>query len=307
MVEYIVRHIEFIVPALLVCLAAAAPVFISWRKTRHLDRLCAAIAGDGGTRKMRDWLDIARWAASPLAGGKERRRLSRKLAEAGYFHSHHLDLFLLLKLVILLLAIIPCLLWMHEQEWQIFSSPMSLFKGLGLMYVAVRVPDWLLADRARQRRNRIEANLPQAFDLLTICTESGLSLEDSLMQVADDARKAAPEIADEFLQTRSELLISTNRQEVIQRLGSRSKVKALELLSSTLVQSMQYGTPLVEALRLMAKECRDRQIAALEEKAGKMSARVGVPLIVFILLPLVVITLTPAMVALMRTLGASKG
>ena len=299
-------HVGYITAGAVLCVGAIMLFIHSWRKERRLTRRCIAIGGQT-ERQSRQWTQATQGLAGLLAGPAEKKRISRRLVEAGYFLPRHVDLFLLIKCAVVAVALVPCLLWLRTNDWQILQHPLDALKGLGLIFLAVRTPDWILADMARQRRNRIAANLPQAFDLLTICIESGMTLEDSLFHMAEDSKKIAPEIAAEFMQTRSELLITTDRQEALSRLGSRTKVKDLEILSATLIQSIRYGTPLADALRLMAKECRARQIAALEEKAGAMSARVGVPLIVLILIPLVIMMLTPAIIALMRTLGSTRG
>jgi tight adherence protein C len=78
-------------------------------------------------------------------------------------------------------------------------------------------------------------------------------------------------------------------------------VRELESLASSLLQSIHYGTPIADALRTIAADSRDGQVAEMEEKAGAISARVGIPLVVLILFPLVALIVAPAAINLMRT------
>ncbi len=252
----------------------------------------------GGT----DWTGRFSRLANLLASHKERDRLQRLLSGAGYRAAWQLNAFLLSKVVLLFLAGVIGLLWQEIESAAQLLEPGPMFKVLFLLYLAVRLPDWLLADRVRQRQQRIRSTVPQALDLLTICAEAGLSLDEAFGRVAGEIGAMTPEIAEEFRVTRSELLVLPDRREALRRMAERSGVRELELLAGSLIQSMRYGTPLASALQVIAAESRARQVAELEEKAGAVAARVGVPLILLILFPLVVMVAAPALISLMRTL-----
>ncbi len=97
-------------------------------------------------------------------------------------------------------------------------------------------------------------------------------------------------------------MIMPDRSEALERLGSRSNVDELVHLSKVLMQSLQFGTPLAQAMHCIAADCRAREIATLEEKAGKLAASIGIPLIVLVLFPLVALMTAPAVINLLRTL-----
>lgn len=281
-------------------------IFEQWNTARQRRERLRAFGSGTSTVKL-DWRRQASRLTVGLASPKERERLQRLLESAGYHASWQLDAFLLSKMGLLLVAGLFVIWWQEIDSFKVLLSPGPMFKALFVLYLAVRIPDWLLNDKAKQRQQRIRSTVPQALDLLTICAEAGLSLDEALLRVAAEIEYAAPEIASEFRITRSELLVLSDRSEALRRMAERSGVRELELLAGTLIQSMRYGTPLASALQMIASESRARQLAELEEKAGSIAARVGVPLIVMVLFPLVVLMAAPAVISLIETLGKSAG
>ena len=152
----------------------------------------------------------------------------------------------------------------------------------------------------KRRQNRIRLFIPKAVDLLTICMSCGISLEEAFERVADEIENRAPEVAKEFRMTRYEMLV-VNRTAALKRLEARSGVREMEILANSLLQSIQYGTPLTEALQAIASEARAGQLAELEQKAGSISATIGVPLIVFVLFPVIALIVAPAAIQLARS------
>ncbi|WP_432721417.1 type II secretion system F family protein [Jeongeupia wiesaeckerbachi] len=250
-----------------------------------------------------DWRGGASRLTPLLASHGERQRLRARLDAAGWREDWQLDAFLLAKFALLLIVGVFALWWLEIRSMADLVRPGPMFKALLLLFLAVRVPDWLLGDRVRQRQLRIRAMAPQALDLLTICAEAGLGLDEALLRVANAIDHNAPEIANEFRTTRSELLVLPDRGEALKRLAQRSGVRELELLANSLIQSMRYGAPLVESLQVIASESRARQVSEQEEKAGAVAARIGIPLIVLVLFPLVVLMAAPPMISLIGTLS----
>ncbi|WP_051516839.1 type II secretion system F family protein [Herbaspirillum sp. RV1423] len=274
--------------------------YVLWRRRQQLTSRMHRLGVHGNRPLHADWIVAL---AAPLAGAKERQRLTKRLINAGWSGKQALDLFLLAKLGVFMLALLLGWLWLDINIAHPLAHPFALFKLLVLLYVSVRLPDWWLTDRASTRRLRIRAGVPQAIDLLTVCAEAGLSMEDAFGRVAKEIASSAPEVSMELRQTASELLVMPDRVDALRRLDERTDVQELEHLSSVLIQSTRFGTPLADAMRSIAADGRVRQISALEEKAGKLAAGMGVPLIVLVLFPLVVLMTAPPVVNLMRTLS----
>jgi tight adherence protein C len=273
------------------------------RMLRRLEDLAAspAEADDGKNRRGRfeEWQAWLKPPASILARGKEYARVAERMRWAGFRLPWHADLFFTLKLLLFLAVALTGFFWLEIDPALLLKKPLTTAKYLLLLFLAARAPDWWLADQIKKRRAKIRLTVPQALDLMILCVESGVSLEEAFGRVAAEIERRAPEIAQELRITRSEMLIS-DRSEALRRMKNRSGVAELDKLAAALLQSLQYGTPIVQALANIAAESRADQVAEMEEKAGSISARVSIPLILLILFPLVALIAAPAAINLMR-------
>ena len=271
------------------------------RRARMLQRLSSFIAeGAIQEKEHPEWQSWLKVIATPIAGSKENRKIGEQLQWAGFRKPWQVHLFMVAKLVLVLAAVVAGFFWFELEIATLLKKPFGTLKYLFLLFLAARAPDWWLADQVKKRRAKIRETVPQAIDLLTICVESGVSLEEAFGRVSAEIQNRAPEIAQEFRLTRSEMLVM-DRTESLKRMKTRGGVRELERLAGTLLQSLQYGTPIVDALANIAAESRAEQVTALEEKAGSIAARIGIPLIVLILFPLVALIAAPAAINLMRT------
>ena len=289
----------YLVLAVLVIVAAAGLLIREQVRSARIRRRLNAMTAVGGEEKF-GWPDLLAMLAAPLARSRERARLADELAAAGLRRPWQLDLYLIGKFLILLAVMAGGWIWLELRFSTLVSAPLNSLKYLFMLFIAVRLPDWLLKEQITRRQAKIRASVPNAIDLMTICVESGVSLEDAFERVSREIEARAPEVASEFRATRSEMMVM-DRTAALRRMEKRSGVREVETLADSLLQSMRYGTPLAEALRSIATDSRLRQVSELEEKAGKVSAGIGVPLVVFILFPLVALIAAPAVITLIRT------
>ena len=277
---------------------------IRLRQTRLTARLQKLGKWSGTSRTLNAtpwWQELLAHAATPLARVSSRARLCERLARAGYYKPWHADFFLIAHAVIVLAALAGGF-FLFEVEFQtIFSKPFPIIKYLVLLVICGRMTDWWLRGQILRHQEKIRTSVPQSVDFMTICMESGLSLEDSFNKVSLELQKSSPEVAAEMKTTRSEMVM-LNRTQALQRLKQRSGVREIETLADTLLQSIRFGTPLVESLQTLAAEIRARQISELEEKAGAISAKVGLPLILLILFPLVLLLAAPPVIEFFRSI-----
>lgn len=246
------------------------------------------------------WEDLLAVVAGPLHRTKDLPETEKALQRAGFPKPWQLDLFLLVKTTLFLLALVLGWIFIDIDLRHITAKPLPPLEYLFLLFVAGRLPGWILAEVGKRRQNRIRLFIPKAVDLLTICMSCGISLEEAFERVADEIENRAPEVAKEFRMTRYEMLV-VNRTAALKRLEARSGVREMEILANSLLQSIQYGTPLTEALQSIASEARAGQLAELEQKAGSISATIGVPLIVFVLFPVIALIVAPAAIQLARS------
>jgi len=137
-------------------------------------------------------------------------------------------------------------------------------------------------------------SLPDALDLLVVCAEAGLSLDMAITRVGREMAEGAPELADEFAITAIELGFAPDRQTALQNLVRRTDMQSLRALVNSLAYCERYGTPIANALRVLAAEFRDVRMMRAEEKAAKLPALMTVPMILFILPTLFMVIGGPA-------------
>ena len=148
---------------------------------------------------------------------------------------------------------------------------------------------------ARGKRTRaLRLGLSDALDLLVVCTEAGLGLETGIDRVAIEMKFSSPEVAQEFATLSQDLRLSSDRSAALLRMGERTGLTNFQRLTMTLAQTLKYGTPLGQALRLLAIEMRNDRMLALEEKAARLPTLMMIPLAIFILPCLFIVVAGPA-------------
>ncbi|WP_315727531.1 MULTISPECIES: type II secretion system F family protein [unclassified Bradyrhizobium] len=135
----------------------------------------------------------------------------------------------------------------------------------------------------KQQAEAVASGLPDALELLVVCVEAGLSLEDGLQRVARELREAQPALADELVLTWAEINVLPSRAQALANLADRIDVPSVRSVVSMLSQSLQFGTPLAQSLRVGAVEMRNDQMALLEERASRLPAMLTIPVMLFIM------------------------
>jgi tight adherence protein C len=152
---------------------------------------------------------------------------------------------------------------------------------------------------ARRRADEAAAGLPEALDLLVVCLDSGLSLEDSLARVVSELDLARAPLAEELALTLADLQILPSRDEALGKMAERLDLPSVRTFVATLIQTLRYGTPLSHALRTIAAELRNDAMIKLEEKTNKLPALLTVPLMLFIMPTIFLIIGGPAFLRLL--------
>jgi tight adherence protein C len=155
-------------------------------------------------------------------------------------------------------------------------------------------PEIYLSNLISKRTDAIRKGLPDALDLLVICAEAGLTVDAAFNRVARELGRAYPELGDEFALTAIELAFLSERRQAFENLAFRVNLDAVKGVTTTMVQTERYGTPLASALRVLSAEFRNDRMMRAEEKAARLPAIMTVPLILFILPVLFIVILGPA-------------
>ncbi len=232
-----------------------------------------------------------------LTRGADAEKASDLLVQAGYRNREALVIYVGIRLLL------PCTL---TSLALIFSTPFDMsaahvaMLGAGVAIAATYAPPLALRNMIKKRHQRFHSALPDALDLLIICAESGLGLDGALVRVAREFRRFMPEMTEELQLTALELGFLPNRRDALGNLVKRVNIPAMRSLINTLVQTERYGTPLVQALRVLAAELREERMLKAEEKAAKLPAIMTIPMIVFILPSMFIVLMGPALIQVFR-------
>ena len=241
--------------------------------------------------------------ASVLSGLIGSRGLNRRLIRAGYDPGKYRRPFYIARILCFCLeAFLAALLFdaaLADQFGPLITAALVLAAGISGSFL----PNTLLKFRIRQRRRRIERAMPDMIDLLILCVEAGLTLETALVRTIEGLEPFAPEVAAEMKITLSELRILPDKSMALTNLADRTASKSLKYLVLSLRQAERYGTSITGALKAVAMENRKMAILELENNASRMPALLSVPLILFILPPVVAISAGPGFALMMRTIG----
>jgi tight adherence protein C len=155
---------------------------------------------------------------------------------------------------------------------------------------------------ASKRQKEISKGLPNALDLLVVCVESGLGLDQAILQVSKELDKAHPEISEEFGMVNLELKAGKRRVEALRNLGERTGVDDLKKLVAVLIQADRFGTGVAQSLRAHADFMRIQARQVAEEKAAKLGVKLIFPIFFCILPSLFVVTVGPVAMKIIREL-----
>jgi len=230
-----------------------------------------------------------------LNQGDEVRKSGDKLAQAGWRSADAMTLFLGFRLSCP--PLVGLVFWLLTPMLIQGASP--LYQGLGGaagIALGVFTPTIFVDNAAKNRRQKIQKQLPDALDLFVICAEAGLGLDAAFVRVAREIAPSSPEFADELGLTAIELGFLPNRRDALNNLARRIDSASIRSFVNTLTQTEKYGTPLTQSLRVLAAEFRNDRLMKAEEKAARLPATLTVPMICFILPPLFVILIGPAII-----------
>jgi tight adherence protein C len=168
-------------------------------------------------------------------------------------------------------------------------------------------PEIFLSWRVNSRQHRLQRGLPDGLDLLVICVESGLGLDQALMKVAQEIRITHHELSEELQLVNLEMRIGKTRLEALRELGRRTGLEDIKSLVAMLIQTDRFGTSVAQSLRVFSDDLRIKRRQRAEEMSAKTTVKMVPPLVFFIFPALMVVILGPAVLTLMRQLMPALG
>jgi tight adherence protein C len=246
-------------------------------------------------------------ASKQLVNAAEQQKLLVELSAAGLKGHHHLATLLAAKLVGAVAFVV--LFWLFLQWTGYFTgSPWVQLVALAAGFIAGwRFPEAVISRIAARRRARLEIGFPDALDLLVICAEAGLALDQAIEEVGRHLKRSSPEIAQEFMITAAEMQVLPDRSQALDNLARRSGLVSLRSLVAALSQSIRFGTSVADSLRVIASEMRAERTVRFEERAARLPVLLTIPLMGFILPSLMIIIGAPLVFRIIDTLGTVMG
>jgi tight adherence protein C len=167
-------------------------------------------------------------------------------------------------------------------------------------------PSFWLDGRKKKRQTNFRRSLPDALDLLVICVEAGLGLDQAMLRVGQELAISHPDIQQEFMQVNLEQLAGKPRLEAWKSAAERTKIAEFALFVSMLTQADRFGTPIVRALSRFADEIRSKRRQRAEEKAAKTKIKILFPLVIFIFPCIFIVLLAPAILNIAKNMQSLK-
>jgi len=241
-------------------------------------------------------------ARTGILSNKTLQEMNATLEAGGFKGGRGLGLFIGAK--VLLTIIVPIVLYVLVSAY----IPDNLHIALVMfgMVIGLLAPDKIVSSIRAKHIKQVGAGVPDALDMLVICSDAGLALEAGLARVATELALLNPALCKELTQTSRELQIGTDMRRAMESLGQRTGLEPLKRLATTLAQSLQYGTPMTASLRSLSAELRQDALILFEERAGRLPTLMTVPMILFILPCVFLIVAGPAIINVLAITGGHK-
>ena len=219
-----------------------------------------------------------------------------KLVKAGYRGQQAEVTFLFFRLVVPICCVAVSLFYLFVVDD--FGLPWLMRIGISIfaMLLGVKSPEIFLSNTIKKRQQSIRRAWPDALDLLLICVESGMSIEQAFRRVSQEVGTQSVALAEELTLATAELSYLTERRQAYENLANRTGLDTVKAVSTALVQAERYGTPIGTALRVLGQESRDMRMGEAEKKAAALPPKLTVPMILFFLPVLFVVIMTPALI-----------
>jgi tight adherence protein C len=230
-------------------------------------------------------------------GLAENPRLKARMAAAGMNEKHQVDAFFASQFLVPITGAVV----------GSFIGSNTLFWVFTFGVVGYLAPDMWLNWMTGRRRNRIRRSIPDALDLMVICVDAGLGLDQALLRVGQELNVSHPDINEEFTQVNLEQRAGRPRLEAWKNLADRTQIEEFTGFVNMLTQTDRFGTPIIRALSRFSEDIRQKRRQHAEEQAAKTKIKIIFPLVLCIFPCIFIVLLAPALMSIVDGLkGMSK-
>jgi tight adherence protein C len=265
--------------------------------TRRSDRITGVTKRSDGMAKLMEKASPSFTKALQPKSEADVSKLKLKLSYAGMRGETAASVYLGFKAICLVLGFVigGGTLWFTKG-----ATTETLMYTVASAGVAFYLPDVIVWFLKRARQNSIFFGLPDALDLMVVCVEAGLGLDQAMRKVSDEMKKSYAVIAEEFGLCNLQLQMGRPRNEVLHELGSRTGVDDLKALAAILIQADKFGSSVAQALRVQSDSMRTRRRQMAEEKAAKTAVKLIFPLVLFIFPAIFIVLVGPAAITMIN-------
>lgn len=182
----------------------------------------------------------------------------------------------------------------------VMNPQLTLALGVFMPFLGFYLPDIWLRQKTEKRQEKLLKALPDALDLMVVCVEAGMGLDEAINRVAKESKIQSRELSDEFAFLSLELRAGKQRQDALQNLAERTDLEEVKNLVTLLIQADKFGTNIADTLRVYSDTFRTERFQRAEEMAAKMPVKLIFPLILFIFPALFIVIIGPAIISIYR-------
>lgn len=248
-------------------------------------------------QKLLDW--IRKLGEKVPASEEEFGRLRRDLISAGYRSEGVVRVFYGLRVALAGGLVIVALVLQADLE---LAGPAVLAWVMAAALGGYLAPTWGLRYLINRRQLRLRRALPDALDLMVVCVEAGLGLDQAIGTVTRELKLVHKELCEELELVSLEMRAGTGRTEALRRLADRTRLPEISKLVAVLIQSDRFGTSIAEALRTHSEYMRLKRRQEAEERANKVAVKLVFPIFFFILPAVILVAAGPAFLRVFRSL-----
>jgi tight adherence protein C len=250
----------------------------------------AAADIDQGESALQGFLGLVGRILSP---GDASQTLREQMAQAGFFTASAPNAYMGAKMLLLFigLLVVPTI-GVSADAKGVEIAMATAISAISLSFL----PNIVVSSYCRRRKMEVQQSLPDAIDLLEICVNSGMGLDQAWNAVADEIRRVSQILGDEMALTNLEMHIGAQRADALRNMSRRTNVDEMASLASVLVQSERFGASISTALKEFANTMREDRSQRAEESAEKMAVKLLIPMIMFIFPAILIVTTGPAII-----------
>jgi tight adherence protein C len=292
-------------------LAGGLALVASVRRERRILQRLQGIRGTSYQRRVRPTGSLLLRSIGALGTGVARsgvlsnktiEELEQTLISSGLRGGNGLGLFIGSKL--LLFAALPVLALLLAPQAGLSAQTTHLLTAIAPA-AGLLLPDMIVRRNRDNYLQRVDAGVADALDMMVISTQAGLGLESAFHRVAAEIAHAHPDLARELEATLSEMRIAVDTQRALANLGKRTGLPSLKRVTAMLGQTIQFGTPLSEALRVLSAEMRQEVLTKFEERAARLPVLMTIPMILFIFPCIFIVIAGPSAIQIMQVFSHS--